>query len=352
MASILLVNKASLKYPGGAETRLRAVATRWAKSGHRVYLLCAKTAPAEPREEVFEGVTIRTIRVLPDFILPRFPVPHYLPQALFYLFSPFFVIFYCRRWRINAIRDSMSPFPGLGLIAPLFGPKSIVVLHVLFGGYLGWRRFYPPVYAFVGALGESLLLRGALRYRAVITDAPWVAQYIRERGKLGVSIKAIENGVDVSRFKQRRALNRIHRIVNAARFVEHKGQLDLIDACGQLKARGIDFQLDLYGNGRLRSALEARVASYQLEGIVRILPPMSQREVQERLSSYDLYVMVSQIEGLPVILLEAMAARLPVVVAARPYATTLFEKTLVRFYEPSQPGALAEAISWAIENPF
>src|SRR5262252_8282946 len=121
MARILFVNKASMIYPGGAETRIRAVATACARAGHQVYLICAKTRPGEPAEETLEDVTVRRISVMPEPLLSRFPVPHYLPQALFYLFSWPYILFYVQKWRISWIRDSMSPFPGLGVLAPWLG---------------------------------------------------------------------------------------------------------------------------------------------------------------------------------------------------------------------------------------
>ena len=112
MASILFVNKASIDYLGGAETRIRELATRWAAAGHKVYAICAKTSVDQPLSAVENGVTVRRVRVMPDRLLRRFCPPHYLPQALFYIVGPPLILYYYRWWRIDVIRDSMSPFPG------------------------------------------------------------------------------------------------------------------------------------------------------------------------------------------------------------------------------------------------
>lgn len=338
-------------YPGGAETRIRAVATAWAKSGHEVYLICAKTHPDEAAEEVLENVTIRRLRVMPDFLLSRFPAPHYLPQALFYLVSWPFILFYLRKWRISAIRDSMSPFPGLGVLAPWLAKRSIVVLHILYGGYRSWRKFYPAVYAFLGSFAERSLLKGWLGYRAVITDSPWLAMYVQRKASGSLPVLSIENGIELHRLAIRSPKGEIHRIINAGRFVQHKGQLDLLDALGALRNLGLRFTLHLFGNGPLASVLWRKVNELNLSEIVSILPTLAHDELLQRLSEYDLYVMASHVEGLPVVLLEAMAAQLPIIVPRRDYATSLLPPRVACFYDPDQSGSLAQTISWALAHP-
>jgi len=351
MARILFVNKASMIYPGGAETRMRAVASAWAKSGHDVYLICAKTSCEELPLEVVEGVTIRRIRVMPDVLLRHFPVPHYLPQALFYLISWPHILFYLRKWRISAIRDSMSPFPGLGLLAPWLGRRGIVVLHILYGGYSSWRKFYSAPYALLGAAGERLLLSGWLGYRAIITDSPWLAKYVQQKRTAPLQVTAIENGIELTRLAVRTAKGQIQRLVNAGRFVEHKGHLDLIDACRQLQETGVPFTLHLFGDGPLRSLIQRKINEFGLSGSVSLFPALSHDQLLQRLSDYDLYVLPSVVEGLPVVLLEAMAAQVPIVVPKREYATTLLSPELACFYDPVNSRSLAQTIAWGLQNP-
>lgn len=340
-----------MDYPGGAETRLRQVATTWAAAGHRVFLICAKTSSEEPTRSVEDGVTVRRVRVLPDFLLRRFPPPHYLPQALFFVVGPPFVLFYLWRWKIDIVRDSMSPFPGLSILALILRRRTSVVLHILFGGYRDWRKFYSRLYAFMGMVAEKLLLRGWLGYRAIATDSPWLADYIRARLRRDVPVVAIENGVDFKPISRRNARGSIRRFVNAARLVEHKGQTELIEAAGYLREQGIDFELDIFGGGDLESELQEMIHKKGLNDSIRIRPALPHDELMRRLQEYDLYIMPSRSEGLPVILLEAMAAQLPVVVAARPYATTLLEPKTVQMYEPGNAQNLATVISQAVEDP-
>ncbi len=351
MARILFVNKASLLYPGGAETRIRAVATRLARMGHDVFLVCAKTTAGEPIEERVEGVLVRRVSVMPERLLRRFPVPHYLPQALFYLVAPPVVLRCLFRWKIDLVRDDMSPFPGLSVLAPLFGRRAVVVVHNLFGGFRGWRRFYSAPFALAGAMGEWLLLRGWLRYQAVAAVAPWLAEYVRENGGGRCAVEAIPNGIDIESFSLRPRRGRIERIVSFGRFSEHKGLVDLVAACASLRDRGVRFDLTLIGAGPLEARIRAAVAAHALGDRIRIEPPVARRALLRQLPEYDLFVLASEAEGLPFALLEAMAARVPTIVAARRWATTLLDCSETRFYDCAVPGALADAIAETVADP-
>lgn len=351
MARILFVNKASLAYPGGAETRIRAVASRMAAAGHAVFLICAKTSPGEPREENLEGVHVRRVSVLPEVLLRRFPPPSYLPQALFYLLAFPIIWRSVREWRIDAIRDDMSPFPGLSLLAPLLGPKAIVVVHNLFGGLSGWRRFYSLPFAMAGALGELALLRGWLRYRFVVTAAPWVATYVQSHGPHAPRVASIPNGVDVAAIPQRTGRGRIERIVTFGRFSAHKELSEIVAAAAVLRDRGLAFHLTLIGGGPTERAVRERIAVLSLGDRVTVIPTLPRPELLRALVDQDLFVLASSSEGMPMALLEAMAVGLPVVVANRPYLAGLVSDEEARIYDPSAPSTLADAIEADLKDP-
>ncbi|WP_242392783.1 glycosyltransferase family 4 protein [Anaeromyxobacter oryzisoli] len=351
MLRILFVNKASLAYPGGAETRIRAVAPRLARMGHEVFMVCAKTSPGEAREERIDGVLLRRVSVMPDWLLRRFPVPSYLPQALFFVFAPPVVLQCVRRWRIDVVRDDMSPFPGLSVLAPVLGRRAIVVVHNLFGGLGGWRRFYPAPFALAGALGEWLLVRGLLRYRAIATAAPWVAEYLRERGARAARVEAIPNGIDLPSFSRRPPRGKIERIVSFGRFSVHKRLQDVVSACAELRDRGVAFELTFIGAGPQETALRSAISAAKLGDHARILPALPRSELLRALPEYDLFVLASSSEGLPLALLEAAASQLGLVVAARPWATTLLDRSVARLYDPDDPDDLAQALSEAIRDP-
>jgi glycosyltransferase involved in cell wall biosynthesis len=103
------------------------------------------------------------------------------------------------------------------------------------------------------------------------------------------------------------------RLVCVGRLAEQKGQLLLIDAAGRLAAEGCDFQLVLAGDGPMRSSIEAAIAEHGLGGRVRITGWLSNDSVRAEMAGARLVVLPSFAEGLPVVLMEALALGRPVV---------------------------------------
>ncbi len=102
------------------------------------------------------------------------------------------------------------------------------------------------------------------------------------------------------------------RIVCVGRLCEAKGQFLLIRATAALLARGIEIDLVLAGDGPLRPALERQIESLGLTGRVRITGWISGDQVREEILLARALVLPSFAEGLPVVIMEAMALRRPV----------------------------------------
>jgi glycosyltransferase involved in cell wall biosynthesis len=94
------------------------------------------------------------------------------------------------------------------------------------------------------------------------------------------------------------------------RLVPVKGQALLVEA---LAALGEDWELDLVGDGPSRPALAAEVVRRGLGDRVRLWGPLGQDAVRTRYRAADAFCLPSFAEGVPVVLMEAMAMRLPVV---------------------------------------
>ncbi|MBY6004054.1 glycosyltransferase [Salipiger bermudensis] len=123
-----------------------------------------------------------------------------------------------------------------------------------------------------------------------------------------------------------------------------KGVPILLDAVASLKARLPQLRLALIGDGPERAALEARARA--LGETVTFLGYRSQSEVAEALAQSDVFVLPSFAEGVPVVLMEAMAAGVPVVatqIAGIPELVTQWENGVL--VPPGDATALAEAIA-------
>jgi len=102
------------------------------------------------------------------------------------------------------------------------------------------------------------------------------------------------------------------RFVCVGRLCEAKGQLLLIAAAARLKAAGIECELVLAGDGPLRAEIENLIDEYGLNAQVRITGWISSDGVRSEILAARALILPSFAEGLPVVLMEAMALRRPV----------------------------------------
>jgi len=103
------------------------------------------------------------------------------------------------------------------------------------------------------------------------------------------------------------------RLVCVGRLSEAKGQLLLVKAAKRLAKKGVDFELVLAGDGELRTEIETLIATCDLAAKVRILGWISGERVREEILAARALVLPSFAEGLPVVIMEAMALRRPVI---------------------------------------
>jgi colanic acid/amylovoran biosynthesis glycosyltransferase len=103
------------------------------------------------------------------------------------------------------------------------------------------------------------------------------------------------------------------RLVCVARFHVEKGHLILLEAAARLAAEGVRFEIVLVGDGPLRPAIEERVRRLGLEGRVKLAGWMSEERVREAILASRALVLTSFAEGLPVVLMEALALGRPVI---------------------------------------
>jgi glycosyltransferase involved in cell wall biosynthesis len=174
-------------------------------------------------------------------------------------------------------------------------------------------------------------------------------------------VVTIRNGIDLRRVasaltrEQARARLSIPggtlAIGCVGRLEEQKGHRYLLDACALLaREAGLGrFRVLLVGDGRLRAALEQHAAALGIGASVSFLGMRS--DVADILRALDIYAMPSLWEGLPLAMLEAMAAGLPVVISeVGGVAEALDERCGVRV-APKDSGALADALRQLATQP-
>lgn len=102
------------------------------------------------------------------------------------------------------------------------------------------------------------------------------------------------------------------KLVSVGRLSEQKGQLLLVEALGQLRRQGLRVELDFVGDGELRSQLERAIAEQGLSDSVKITGWADGETVRHILDACSAFVLPSFAEGLPVVIMEAMARGRPV----------------------------------------
>lgn len=102
-------------------------------------------------------------------------------------------------------------------------------------------------------------------------------------------------------------------LVCVGRLSEQKGQFLLIEAAAKLAAAGTPFTLTLVGDGPLRTDLEQQIAKHNLQNQVKITGWASNAEVRQQILAARALVLPSFAEGLPVVIMEALALHRPVI---------------------------------------
>lgn len=139
-------------------------------------------------------------------------------------------------------------------------------------------------------------------------------------------------------------------VLTVGRLVVMKGQRHLVDAVPGLAARFPDLQVVMIGEGHLHETLERQARDLGVAHVVRL--PGRRPEARLLLDAADVFVLPSLNEAMPLVLLEAMDAGLPVV-ATRVFgsAEILADGETGVLVRPGDPAALETALARLLADP-
>jgi colanic acid/amylovoran biosynthesis glycosyltransferase len=167
-----------------------------------------------------------------------------------------------------------------------------------------------------------LLREKVERSLAAVTISHFNQLFLERIGANSAKISIIRCGVEPTGCRlhdERRECNTIPRIGSLGRLVEKKGFDTLLLAAGMLARQGREFTLEIAGSGPLMEEFRACAGSEGLGEMVKFLGPIANDKVPEWLSRIDLFVLACKqdkngdMDGIPVVLMEAMAADVPVI---------------------------------------
>jgi glycosyltransferase involved in cell wall biosynthesis len=216
----------------------------------------------------------------------------------------------CRRERVAIWHghDYKSNLLGL-LLRPFWPMRLVTTVH-------GWVKHTrrTPLYYWI----DRLCLP---RYELVICVSPDLVEQALACGTPPGRCVLIENGIDTEVYRRRRDAAEAKRdfdvapetflIVSIGRLSEEKGFETLIRSVARLFREGKDVALRIAGEGDLQARLEALIAELGCAKQIRLLG--YQADPQRLYEAADVFALASLREGLPNVLLEALAMGVPVV---------------------------------------
>jgi glycosyltransferase involved in cell wall biosynthesis len=232
-----------------------------------------------------------------------------------------------------------------------------MAVGALLGRPFSFTAHARDIYATPSALPEKM--RAA---RLVVTCTQYNVEYLRRLcpDLSPERIRVVHHGVDASASAQPAAdLNdKAPLVLAAGRLIHKKGFDVLVAACGLLRDRGLTFRCRIVGDGPLRHALARAIRDASLDDVVELSGWLAPDRLAVMMSGAAAFVAPSRIsasgdrDGIPNVVLEAMAARRPVVatdVSGIPEAVVNGVTGLL--VPPGDAAALADALQRILGGP-
>ncbi|MFN2556251.1 MAG: glycosyltransferase family 4 protein [Nitriliruptorales bacterium] len=342
-----------LSIPGGVQSHVHNLSERLRALGDEVLVVAPGTRPSSPsfrrrrashppapREGGRDGLAIVGASVEVPFNGSLAPVvlsPLAVRRALTQLES----------FQPEVVHVHEPGVPVLSLGVALWGPTPMVgTFHSSSERELAYRTVSPLVRRAAGRLAARLAVsRAAVSYHARVLGLP------------AGSFREVPNGVDVARFSSASSLGDLTpderpTLLFVGRLERRKGVEELLHAFVQLKSRRPDVRLLVVGDGPERDRCQALLPS-RLQPAVKFLGRVPDEDLPRILASADVFVAPSRGgESFGIVLLEAMAAGLPVVATALPgYGSLVRDGVHGRLVPAKDTRALADALDTLLANP-
>lgn len=214
----------------------------------------------------------------------------------------------------------------------------------------GWFSHYVMAWACFWTTG---LCRGR-----VIACSKYVQRLFQEIPLVPKSVVGISyNSVRAASIAERsgkarlaRAQGAPFRAVMVATLEAHKDHATLVRAAALLRARGTALEIMIVGSGSLAESLKALSRSVGAESMVTFLG--TRNDIPELLGQSDVFVLsTTPQEGRPGVILEALAAGLPIIASdVEPVREVLEDGKWGTLVPAGNPGALAAALASAVES--
>ncbi len=154
----------------------------------------------------------------------------------------------------------------------------------------------------------------------------------------------IPNGIDTQKFALAKKSPQLVKLVYVGNLIPNKGVAQLIQALEILRGQGHSFTLDIYGGGSQKRELEALAGSLQLSDSVSIKGTVAPERIPQLLADYHALVLPTLVESFGIVLIEALAAGLPVLSTHSGGPEHIVAPELGTLVQPGSAEALAAGI--------
>jgi glycosyltransferase involved in cell wall biosynthesis len=233
------------------------------------------------------------------------------------------ILFHGRESPLQRVKALVHTFLG-ACYATQLKPRKIDHIHVHHGYFGAWIGLVASrllgVNFSLTLHGSDLLVRGAYldskleNCRFCLTVSDYNRRYVLERypsvdprkimvARLGVTLAAETRPASQAFIRPRGQIT----LVTVGRLHKVKDHAFLLRACAQLRARGLQLECLIAGEGPERRHLESLIRKYGLEEAVALLGHITGEQMDSLYRRADAVVLTSRSEGVPLVLMEAMA---------------------------------------------
>lgn len=207
---------------------------------------------------------------------------------------------------------------------------------------------------------DPVVLRTKLADAAFcVTVSAYNDRFLREHhGRAADRVELIYNGLDLDEFAFSPGPRPDRSILAIGRLVEKKGFDVLIEACAELRRRGAPFTCDIVGSGAIEPALRAQIERSDLTDCVRLCGPSPRDQIIKRITAASVVAAPCVVgsdgnrDGLPTVLLEAMALGTPCVSTPVTGIPEIIRDDQTGLLVPQRdPISLADALERLLDNP-
>ncbi len=210
---------------------------------------------------------------------------------------------------------------------------------------------------------KEVLDRKIKKAKFVLTCTKYNSEYLQRLSTSDTPILLSYHGLDLDRFQPQ--LNTIGQqdrdlplLLSVGRLCEKKGFPYLLQACQILKQKGYQFRCKIVGYGPMKEELEQVIETLEIGDIVSLVGQLAQDKVIKLYAEADIFALPCQItedgdrDGIPNVLIEAMAMGVPVVSTDISGISELIEPKINGILIPEKdPEALAEELEQLLTQP-